>query len=305
MFRFLVLSILTISVSAELLAFDSVMNHVVFQKPGLNVSLLCSPQPPSPDVQACRKSFTVGNESSTVHLGRPGWCDPVDPLPCDDTVRISNTAVRDAVGNTYVFDTFGNPQKRALLQIEPNGSVSPLLIVDVDSYPAFPCNRPNLSGLHLDLVNGTAVMNAIYEIDTSSATSCSHTLIEIEVIQITGLPALLDIILSYQPPSALSFNVPVRPEGLVGADSFSVYAGDVRAASDLSQATPLECSVPAGRPPIPGEHLTVPDPLPAPALGDARYYLAAVNHQGQRRAGRTSVNGVLQGRNAAVLQECP
>jgi hypothetical protein len=35
-------------------------------------------------------------------------------------------------------------------------------------------------------------------------------------------PTLLDIILSYQPPSTLSFKVPVRPEGLPGADSFAV-----------------------------------------------------------------------------------
>lgn len=91
----------------------------------------------------------------------------------------------------------------------------------------------------------------------------------------------------------------------MGADSFSVYSGDVRTASDLSQATTMECSVPAGRPPVPGERLTVPDPLPDPAVGDARYYVAAVNHQGQRRAGRKSMNGLLQGRNAAALPECP
>lgn len=127
------------------------------------------------------------------------------------------------------------------------------------------------------------------------------------VVSLSGprIPTLLDIILSYQPPSTLSFNVPVRPEGLPGADSFSVYHGDVRTASDLSQATPLECSVPAGRPPVPGEHLTVADPLPDPAPGDARYYVAAVNHQGQRRAGRTSMNGAMQGRNAAALPGCP
>lgn len=125
------------------------------------------------------------------------------------------------------------------------------------------------------------------------------------VVKLSGLPTLLDIILSYQPPSTLSFNVPVRPEGLSGADSFSVYAGDVGTASDLSQATPLQCTVPEGRPPVAGEHLTVPDPLPDPAVGDARYYVAAVNYQGQRRAGRTSMQGVMQGRNAAALPECP
>lgn len=125
------------------------------------------------------------------------------------------------------------------------------------------------------------------------------------IVQITGLPTVLDIILSYQPPSTLSFNVPVYPEALPGADSFSVYSGDVATASDLSQASPLECTVPPDRLPVPGGQLSVPDTLPDPVPGDARYYLAAVNYQGQRRAGRQSVNGVLQGRNATALPGCP
>jgi hypothetical protein len=53
--------------------------------------------------------------------------------------------------------------------------------------------------------------------------------------------------------------VPVRPEGLPGDDSFAVYAGDVRAAGDLSQATPPQCTAPAGRAPVAGEQLTVAD----------------------------------------------
>jgi hypothetical protein len=98
--------------------------------------------------------------------------------------------------------------------------------------------------------------------------------------------------------------VPVRPEGLPGADSFSVYAGDVRTAADLSQATMLECSVPVGRVPIPGEHLSVGDTLPDPVVGAGRYYVAAVKHGAQIRAGRSMIGGVLQGRNAAVLAGC-
>lgn len=38
--------------------------------------------------------------------------------------------------------------------------------------------------------------------------------------------------------------------------------------------------------------------------GRYTYFLAAVNYQGQRRAGRQSVNGVLQGRNAEALRGC-
>jgi len=124
------------------------------------------------------------------------------------------------------------------------------------------------------------------------------------VVRISGLPTLFDTLLTYQPPSTLSFNVPVRPEGLTGADSFSLYAGDARAASDLSQAFALQCRVPADRPPVPGEVLTVPDTLPDPPPGNARYYVAAVNYEGQRRAGRQNLNGTLQGRNAAALPGC-
>ncbi|MGH9870526.1 MAG: hypothetical protein ACREAA_20510 [Candidatus Polarisedimenticolia bacterium] len=99
--------------------------------------------------------------------------------------------------------------------------------------------------------------------------------------------------------------MPVRPEGLPGADSFSVYAGDLASVSDLSQASPLQCTVPAGRPPAPGEQLTVADTLPDPGVGGGRYYLAAVRHGAQIRAGRSSMGGQLQGRIGAVLPGCP
>ena len=106
--------------------------------------------------------------------------------------------------------------------------------------------------------------------------------------------SLLDIILSYQPPSTLSFNVPVRAEGLPGAESFAVYAGDVLTAADLSQAAPLQRTVPAGGPPVPGEQLTVADTLADPPPGDGRYYVAAVRHGDQIRAGRSMIGGVLR-----------
>jgi hypothetical protein len=98
--------------------------------------------------------------------------------------------------------------------------------------------------------------------------------------------------------------VPVRPEGLPGADSFSLYAGDVWTAADLSQAAPLECSVPVDRLPIPGEQLTVADTLPYPVAGAGRYYVAAVRHGDQIRAGRSIIGGVMQGRNAVVMRGC-
>jgi hypothetical protein len=103
----------------------------------------------------------------------------------------------------------------------------------------------------LDSISGRAVLYVKTWIRLLSTSDAIDSFAE--VIEISGLPTLLDIILSYQPPSTLSFNVPVRPEGLAGADSFSVYAGDLDTVSDLSQAVPLQCTVPDGRPPVPGE----------------------------------------------------
>lgn len=68
-----------------------------------------------------------------------------------------------------------------------------------------------------------------------------------------------------------------------------MYGGDLATVSDLSQASPVQCTVPAGRPPVPGEQLTVPDTLPDPGVGAGRYYLAAVRHGAQIRAGRSSM----------------
>jgi hypothetical protein len=98
--------------------------------------------------------------------------------------------------------------------------------------------------------------------------------------------------------------VPVRPEGLPGAASFAVYSGDVRTAADLSQASPLQCSVPVGRDPIPGEVLFGADMLPVPAVSEGRYYIAAVRQGAQIRAGRSAIYGVLRGRNASALPGC-
>ena len=53
-----------------------------------------------------------------------------------------------------------------------------------------------------------------------------------------------------------------------------------------------------------GDFLTVPDPLPDPAPGQGRYYVTAVNYMGQRRYGRKAINGVLSGRDPAVLPAC-
>jgi len=229
---------------------------------------------------------------------------PQGPGPHDWT----GGSQHDALGQWYVADAFF----RWCPEIGRSATESRVFRFDRDGNNTLVARIPaictattytefDIRKTFVDPIAGTLTMFvASYERDASQGAIASES----SIVEVAGLPSVFDILLSYQPPSTLSFNVPVRPEGLPGADSFSVYHGDVRTASNLSQATPFECTVPAGRPPVPGEHLTVADPLPDPAPGDARYYVAAVSYQGQRRAGRTSMSGVLQGRKAAALVSC-
>lgn len=62
--------------------------------------------------------------------------------------------------------------------------------------------------------------------------------------------------------------------------------------------------MPAGRRAVTGEELSVAVTLPDPSPGESRYYLAVVNYQGQRRAGRSAINGVPRGRDATALPGC-
>ncbi len=124
------------------------------------------------------------------------------------------------------------------------------------------------------------------------------------MVALSGFAPLLEIFQSYEPTAGpLSFTVPAMPEGFQYADWFDTYYGDLATVGDWSQAQPLQCGYPA-TPPSVGDYLTVADPLPAPAPGTGRYYVTAVTHHGQPRYGRKSTNGVLSGRDPAVLPGC-
>ena len=126
---------------------------------------------------------------------------------------------------------------------------------------------------------------------------------EREIVAIGGFTTLFDVIDSYVPtPSNFGFRVPHRPDGLRAADRFDTYTGEVTRPLDLSQAQPLQCSYPAS-PPSAGDYLTFPA-SGTPAPGHARYFLTAVTHQGQTRAGRQTIEGTLRGRDASVLPAC-
>lgn len=127
---------------------------------------------------------------------------------------------------------------------------------------------------------------------------------EWEVVVLDGLPTLFDVMVTYDPNAAgLSWQVPPHPEALPSSDSFDVYTGDMTTVSDLSQAIPVDCMVPAGRTPVPGEHLSVADTAAVPQPGEATYFLVATEYQGQGRAGRETSNGRLKSRNGALLPQ--
>lgn len=125
-----------------------------------------------------------------------------------------------------------------------------------------------------------------------------------KIVEFSGFTTLFELQQTYDSTaSGFAFRVPALPEGTGGADWFDTYYGDLATVGDWSQAHPLVCGYPA-TPPEPGDYLTVSDPLPDPGPGQGRYYITAVNYQGQRRFGRRSEGGVLNGRDPAVLPIC-
>ncbi len=124
------------------------------------------------------------------------------------------------------------------------------------------------------------------------------------MLAIAGFATTFEILHTYEPmTSALSFNVPYMPEGFPAADWFDSYYGSLATVGNWSDAQSLRCAYPSTASSI-GDHVITTDPLPDPAPGEGRYYLTAVNYQGQRRYGRRATGGVLTGRDPNVLPEC-
>ncbi len=127
---------------------------------------------------------------------------------------------------------------------------------------------------------------------------------QVWVMAVTGFATAFEILQTYTPTSGpISFRVPYMPEGFQAADWFDTYYGDIASVGDWGQAQPLECAYPTALPGV-GDYLTVSDTLPPPDPGQGRYYVTAVNYQGQTRYGRKSIRGVLSGRDPAVLPTC-
>jgi hypothetical protein len=242
-------------------------------------------------------------------------CSGVPSTPCDSIYSgspgITGSLKVDALGHIYLWEgpvavgscTIGSTvfplSEWRLRRVSQSTPLTTVGVIREKCESLYARKINSFAGFDIDTINGIGYAFMWTQNFDEEANVSGYAF-----VSISGLPTLLDIILSYQPPSTLSFNVPVRPEGLPGPDSFAVYAGDVRTAADLSQASPLQCTVPTGRASVPGDQLTVTDTLPDPAAGAGRYYVAAVKHGEWIRAGRSSNNGVLHGRNASGLSGC-
>jgi len=159
------------------------------------------------------------------------------------------------------------------------------------------------SGWELDQVTGSLLIGLTGSCFSAPCVAQADTTDHLAVVRVTGLPTLLDLMLTYQAPAAIALRLPVLPETLPTASRIDLYYGDLATLGDLSSAVPLACDVAgtAG----PGDTVSIIDSLPAPATGEARYYVAAVSSGVERRAGRQLITGVLQGRPASGLPACP
>jgi hypothetical protein len=122
------------------------------------------------------------------------------------------------------------------------------------------------------------------------------------VVEIRGLPAALDVALTYVPPNQLVALTPGHPDGFESVDTMQIWAGDVRTMPDWGQAQPVACEAALG--PMPGQLVTVTDTLPDPPVGTGRYYLVSTVNAGERRLGRQYLGSGFSARNPTALPLC-
>lgn len=270
------LSILTVG-SAITITEASVLGRPMVVAPGVSVRSICVP---IPGQGVCVIENGSGGEPFSFPItgvGLPGaqhdatgaWYFLDTPL-----YTCSGTAVRDL----RVFRVKPDDSSELVLEISGcGGSVSQLYA----------------TGLTVDAVNGTALLVAGGSTEPE------------ELIEISGLPTLLDIIPTFQPAAGtLSWTTPKHPEALPAADRFMVFAGDVPSAGNISVPIPFDCNVPAAGNPQPGDYLSILDPLADPAVGEASYVIIGVEHQMEQRFGRQQIGGVLAGRAPGTFVGC-
>jgi len=158
-------------------------------------------------------------------------------------------------------------------------------------------------GWEVDLVNGYLLLGLYGDCHTDDCLAEGDTKEHVGVVRISGLPPLIDILTTYEPSGLLTFTTPYHPQGLPAGDRYDMYTGDVATLADLAMANPFACDVASGQ--LPGYRVRVLDTVPSPVAGHADYFLTAVTHGTERRAGRKSVPGGLAARDASLLPGCP
>lgn len=158
-------------------------------------------------------------------------------------------------------------------------------------------------GSMIDQTSGTLLLALTGSCLSTLCNAQGDTTDHLALLRVTGLPTLFDLALTYQPPNSLALKIPARAEALPTMDRVDMYYGSAAALGNLATATPLACDVAPGA--LPGAVVTIADPLPAPAVGQARYYEAVVTSGSERRAGRRGSNGVMTGRDTSGLPACP
>lgn len=231
----------------------------------------------------------------------------LDRLICQENIPDEFIIGVDAVGNRYgmivaiePLGTFFDIYRRPVGTSFNNHIVR--ITKRVELVVGEPIKMFAVGRWEIDVTNGWLLIGLKGECFTDACTAASDNVEHLSVIRITGLPALLDVIESFQPASTLSFRLPVHPEGLGAPDRYDVYSGVLSSLPDLSQAQPFKCDAAAGK--GAGDRVNIIDTLPEPPPGTARYYLTAITAGLERRAGRTRQGAVLTGRAATSLPAC-
>jgi hypothetical protein len=256
----------------------SVMDRLQLVAPGLSATVVCE------------TAFSNGMTQGCT-LGGGGGVQPFTTYRLNADLRQMSQRF-DAIGNWYdadsEFDASCGYSNSRFFRVRPDGTLEVLLRFRTCMNPQG--GAPGIMGVAVDNINGVAYILA----DPPSV-----------LIAVHGLPTLLDITATYQPGSgAFTWNTPKYPETLKAADRFQVFTGNIRDLPDFRRATAAICTAPEIGGPRPGDLISIPDPLPTPALGEGSYVIVGVEHEGIRRFGRQNINGVLSGRNPALFPVC-
>lgn len=264
---------------------------------------------PGVTVNVLRES-SVNGPVDCSHLPRPMECDltnsqawlgsqPTSPIGMDaagSAYNIANVGNSLSLGDgdgTFLQRTTRGATTENVVSLYRQRCLDPPTCSLVTYYSRF-------TPFFMDVTNGRILIVSGADIRTEPGEVPVDY--RIGLLEISGLPPLLDTLLTYIPGGQLTALVPAHPDGFRSADSLQVWTGNVRSMPDWSQAQPLACM--AAQNPIPGQIVSVADALSDPPVGQGRYYLVASQSGADRRLGRQYVNGVFSARQPAGLPVC-